>query len=81
MGTEKRIAPRRRVLKAGSINFDGAAIRCTIRNLSATGAALDVATPLSFPDCFKLVLDGESLDQPCHVVWRKGRRIGVAFDR
>ena len=80
MANEKRIAPRRRVLKAGLINFDGAAIPCTIRNLSATGAALDVETPLSVPDCFKLVVDGESLDQPCRVVWRKDRRIGVAFE-
>jgi PilZ domain-containing protein len=80
MANEKRIAPRRRILKAGSINFDGAAVGCTIRNLSATGAALDVETPLSIPDCFKLAVEGESLDQPCHVVWRKERRIGVAFD-
>jgi hypothetical protein len=80
MTNEKRIARRRRVLKAGSINFDGDAIRCTVRNLSATGAALDVETPLSVPDCFKLLVEGENLDQPCHVVWRKERRIGVAFD-
>ena len=80
MANEKRIAPRRRVLKPGSINFDGEAIRCTIRNLSATGASLDVETPLSVPDCFKLVVDGEASDQPCRVVWRKERRIGVVFD-
>jgi hypothetical protein len=80
MANEKRIAPRRRVLKAGSINFDGEVIPCTIRNLSATGAALDVEIGVSIPDCFKLVVDGESLDKPCHVVWRKERRIGVAFD-
>jgi hypothetical protein len=80
MANEKRTAPRRRVLQGGSINFDGAAIRCTIRNLSATGAALDVETPVSVPDCFKLVVEGESLDRRCHVVWREKRRIGVAFD-
>jgi hypothetical protein len=41
MGDEHRIAPRRRVLKAGSISFGGGAIDCTVRNISDTGAALD----------------------------------------
>ena len=40
MVDEHRIAPRRRFLKAGRISFGGgAAIDCTIRNLSETGAA------------------------------------------
>ena len=80
MANEKRIARRRRVLKAGSIIFDGSAVRCTVRNLSATGAALDVETPLFIPDHFKLSVEGEHLGQPCRVIWRKERHIGVAFD-
>jgi hypothetical protein len=32
------------------------------------------------PDSFKLVIDVEHSSQHCHVVWRKARRIGVAFD-
>ena len=75
-----RIAPRRRVLKAGSIAFGGGTIDCTVRNLSATGAALDVVTPLFIPDRFKLVVPADNLNQPCHIIWRKDRRIGVAFD-
>jgi hypothetical protein len=33
----KRIAPRRRVLKAGSIEVGGEAIACTVRNLPMQG--------------------------------------------
>ena len=51
-----RIAPRRRVLKAGSIEFGGGAIDCTIRNISETGAALEVVSPLYIPDRFTLVV-------------------------
>ena len=51
-----RIAPRRRVLKAGSIVFGGSAIDCTVRNLSETGAALEVVTPLFIPDRFTLLV-------------------------
>ena len=56
-----RIAPRRRVLKAGSIEFGGGAIDCTVRNISETGAALEVVSPLYIPDSFTLVVHTEQL--------------------
>jgi hypothetical protein len=40
-------AQRHRVLKAGSITFGGAAIDCVVRNQSATGAALEIASPMA----------------------------------
>jgi hypothetical protein len=40
---ETRIAPRHRVMKAGTIEFGSSAIDCTVRNLSITGAALEVS--------------------------------------
>ena len=76
---EHRIAPRHRVLKGGKIEFGGSAIDCTVRNLSETGAALEVESPLGIPSQFTLVADGHHL--PCRVVWRKEKRIGVTFDR
>ena len=51
-----RAAPRHRVLKAGSIEFNGGVIDCTIRNVSDTGAALEVASPVGVPDSFWLVV-------------------------
>jgi hypothetical protein len=77
---EGRIAPRHRVLKAGTIEFGGGAIDCTVRNVSETGAALDVISPIGIPDRFTLVLAAERLSHSCHIVWRKERRIGVTFD-
>jgi hypothetical protein len=75
-----RISPRRRILKAGSIEFGGGAIDCSVRNLSETGAALEVVTPLFIPDRFTLSVRTDQFRRPCHIVWRKQRRIGVAFD-
>jgi hypothetical protein len=49
-----RTAPRRRVFKAASIEFGRNAIDCIVRNISETGAALDVNSPLYFPDRFTL---------------------------
>jgi hypothetical protein len=76
-----RIAPRRRVLKAGSIGLgSGGAIDCTVRNISETGAALEVATPLYIPDRFTLFVQADQLKRACRVVWRKERRMGVTFE-
>jgi PilZ domain len=77
---EHRAASRHRVLKAGKISFGGGAIDCTVRNLSQTGAALEVVTPLFIPDRFTLVIQTDQLKRPCHIVWRREKRIGVAFD-
>jgi hypothetical protein len=80
MGDEHRIAPRRRVLKAGSISFGGGTFDCMVRNISETGAALEVVTPLFIPDKFTLIVPSDRLSRPCRVMWRRERRIGVSFD-
>jgi hypothetical protein len=77
---EKRGANRYRVLKAGTIEFGGGAINCMVRNMSHLGAALDVGSPVGIPDHFTLVLVADGHHTSCHVVWRKQRRIGVAFE-
>ena len=76
---EHRVSPRHRVLKSGTIDFGGGAIDCTIRNLSNSGAALEVVSPVGIPDHFDLVILAEHLHRPCRVIWRKEKRIGVAF--
>jgi hypothetical protein len=76
--SEKRISPRARVQKAGTIEFNGGSIDCMVRNLSTTGAALDVTSPIGIPERFTLMADG--LRQSCHVVWRKENRIRIPFD-
>ena len=72
--------PRHRVLKAGTIEFGGAGIDCTVRNLSTTGAALEVTSQTGIPEKFILVVPADALHVPCHIVWRKASRIGVRFD-
>jgi hypothetical protein len=77
---EHRNTPRRRVLKAGTIEFGGGGLDCTVRNLSETGAAVEVVTPMFIPDRFTLFIPSDDFKRPCHIVWRKERRIGLAFD-
>lgn len=73
-------APRRRMFKAGTIEFGGGGIDCIVRNISETGAALEVVTPLFIPDRFTLFVPTEQLKRPCRIVWRREKRIGVTFD-
>jgi hypothetical protein len=75
---ELRKTPRRRLLKAGTIALTGGgAIDCTVRNISETGAALEVISPIGIPDKFALVIEAKTLQ--CQVVRRTAGRIGVRF--
>lgn len=78
---EKRESLRTRVLKTGSISFGGAAISCTVRNISATGALLEVESPLGIPERFLLVVPTDQWSRPCRVIWKSERRLGVRFER
>jgi hypothetical protein len=76
---ERRAAPRNRVMKAGTIEFDGDAITCLVRDLSISGAQLDVNSPVGIPDQFTLAFRADGQHIRCYVLWRRENRIGVAF--
>jgi hypothetical protein len=80
MVEKKRAAPQHRTLKAATVEFGGGAIDCAVRNLSKTGAALDVPTPVGIPGEFHLGEPERRLRFACRAVWRKASRIGVRFD-
>ena len=56
-----------------------AAMDCIIRNMSATGAALEVESPVGIPDNFTLLIKPELLKRDCRVAWRSAKRLGVRF--
>ena len=77
---EKRIAPRRHVLKSAFIVISEKApkLECTVKNLSDGGAALQVSTTIGIPKNFDLIIDGKR--HHCRSVWRTDAKIGVAFE-
>jgi hypothetical protein len=77
---ERRATQRRRVLKGGSIEFDGRTVECVLRNISAAGAALQVDRRLCIPHEFQLKIPNSQIRQNCRVVWRKDALIGLAFE-
>ena len=77
---QRRAVPRKPVLMSGAIQFAGGAVNCLVRDMSISGAALDVTEPHDIPERFNLVFKVDGTQIPCRVVWRHHERIGVTFD-
>ncbi|ABE41589.1 PilZ domain-containing protein [Rhodopseudomonas palustris] len=76
---EKRRHPRSDVEEPAHVSFNGTSLSCLVRNISAEGAAIDVANAAYIPERFRLVTTlGKVLN--CRLVWIKRNRIGVAFE-
>jgi hypothetical protein len=67
-------------MKPAYIEFGGDKIACTVRDLSITGAALQVSDSTGIPAKFTLVVPEDGLRLACRVVRRTDFRIGVAFE-
>ncbi len=78
---ERRTSKRHRVFKPGMLAFSGGGgTDCTVRNISESGARIEIANPIGLPGSFTLVIVADRFLRHCHPVWSDGRRIGVAFD-
>jgi hypothetical protein len=77
---EDRAAPRYRVKKLAWIEHGGDKITCTVRDLSLTGASLEVSDPNSVPEKFTLVIPEDGLKIACRVVRRSEFRMGITFE-
>jgi diguanylate cyclase (GGDEF)-like protein len=80
---ERRHIRRARTLRSGKIllNNKSSVIDCTVRNLSADGACLRVASVAGIPPSFDLLIDGETASLACDVIWQSPDQVGVSFHR
>jgi hypothetical protein len=69
---------RRRLFKSGKIINGIHPIACTIRDISETGACLQVQTTADIPAVFVFVQGGHSA-RTCQTIWRDDTQIGVKF--
>jgi hypothetical protein len=70
---------RSRTLKTGKIVLSDKApsIECTVRNISATGACVQVSATFGIPATFDLIFDAAR--HRCRIAWMRETRIGVVF--
>jgi len=76
---EQRAAARHRTIKGASLILPGSesAFSCVMRNLSDTGALVELPSTLGVPhDVVLQTADGQ-LNRRCRITWRTGTRIGL----
>ena len=80
---QDRIAPRYRVNKPATIDYGGDKYPCMVRDISSTGAALELSGLAQIVRCakaFTLLIPEDRLRLSCRVVWQRDYRVGVAFE-
>lgn len=55
-------------------------IPCLVRDMSASGASVDVANIQDVPDTIVLIVGQADMRLRCKVVWRRGSGLGLQFD-
>ena len=79
MMVDHRRAARQRTFKGGRISLPIGTVDCLIRNMSPTGALLELKEVGLVPDDFSLIIKPENTRRQCRVVRREGLRLGVKF--
>ena len=75
---ERRVVLRHAVTTPAMIAAGRREIACTVHNLSASGASLNLVSRPRLPKNFILTTAGSPLS--CRAVWRRGKQLGIAFD-
>lgn len=84
MTIDKRKHPRRVVHYPASIETarEAALLRCTVCDISDSGAKLNIAGAADLPGTFQLLLSGQGgIRRQCRVMWRRETQVGVRFEK
>ncbi|HKS19577.1 MAG TPA: PilZ domain-containing protein [Bradyrhizobium sp.] len=77
---EKRKYPRTEINEPAYVSSGGSVMRCTVRNISPEGAAIDVDEPAFVPAHFRLVMARDPTNvHECRIAWIQKNRIGLTF--
>ena len=78
---DRRTMMRQRVLKGGTITFAGrhSTLQCVVRELSSSGARLQVENVSDVPDTFELIVEMDGTEFQCKVTRRQDNNVGVSF--
>jgi hypothetical protein len=77
---ERRRYSRLRVLKAAKIVIGTSSVLdCVVRDLSSTGARIEIQNAASLPEAVDVTFDGGHTFRPCRLKWRSLNETGVEF--
>jgi PilZ domain-containing protein len=78
---DRRTKQRNPTFKFGIITCEpGRRILSVVKNISPTGALLELDNTLEIPDQFTLAIDSEPAVRVCRVAWKQAKQIAVNFD-
>jgi PilZ domain-containing protein len=78
--TDRRTKQRNQTFKFGVITCEpDRRILSVVKNISPTGALLELDNALEIPDQFTLTIDSEPEARVCRVAWKKAKQIAVNF--
>jgi hypothetical protein len=75
----QRSQRRVKVFKGAVIAFAGTTVPCMVRNLTESGAMLELKSRAGIPDHFELRIQAESFVRQCRVIWVTEAKLGVSF--
>jgi hypothetical protein len=80
-GVNDRKHPRTQVTGKGTVVFEEGrfVIRCTVIDLSETGAQIRLPLGVAVPERFQLLVTGWCFAADCSVAWQKSPACGVRF--
>ena len=79
MKSEGRQSVRRPANEAARIVYRcGHSVLCRVRNISDSGAGLEMSDGRRLPDSFQLEIGGQA-SRPAQLVWHAVQRVGVRF--
>ena len=77
---EQRNELRMPATAAARIMFNGGGYECVARDISLTGARLQVTIPTAIiPDQIEFLLKNDGITHPARVVWKLTSQIGIKF--
>jgi PilZ domain-containing protein len=78
---DRRTKARSETFKIGTIAYDpDRRVLSVIKNISPTGALLELENAVEIPDEFTLAIDSEPSPRFCRVAWKKAKQVAVNFD-
>lgn len=78
---DRRERVREKVFFGGVAEFNerGSTVDCVVRNLSETGACIEVDAPTRVPEEMQLTIARKGRSFLARMIWRQANRVGLAF--
>jgi hypothetical protein len=77
---DQRTKQRNLTFKFGVITFGSDRRLCVVKNISPTGAMIELENTTEIPDEFTLAIEADAFTRVCRIAWKKPEQIAVNFD-